>query len=86
MSPSIDGFAPPRPPEILAGRRRRRAPDAVPSEPPAPAIDAAIEDLEKPMVLQALALAEWDRERAAELLHIDAAALEELMRRHKIEP
>ena len=74
------------PPEILYGRKRKRAADAGPSEPPAPAIDDAIEDLEKPMVLQALALAEWDRERAAELLHIDAAALEELMRRHKIEP
>ena len=74
------------PPEILYGRRRKRAPEARPSEPAAPAIDAAIEDLEKPMVLQALALAEWDRERAAELLHIDTNALEDLMRRHKIEP
>ena len=74
------------PPEILYGRKRRKAAEAGPAEPPASAIDDAIVDLEKPMVLQALALAEWDRERAAELLHIDAAALEDLMKRHKIEP
>ncbi len=73
------------PTEVLYGRRKRKAEGDRP-EPAAPAIADAIEDLEKPMVLQALALADWDRERAAELLHIDTAALEDLMKRHKIEP
>ncbi len=74
------------PPEILYGHKRRKAAEPGPAEPPVSAIDDAIVDLEKPMVLQALALAEWDRERAAELLHIDAAALDDLMKRHNIEP
>ncbi len=75
------------PTEVLYGRKRRKPAEADrPGPPAAPGIADAIEDLEKPMVLQALALADWDRERAAELLHIDAAALEELMKRHKIEP
>ncbi len=73
------------PTEVLYGRKRRKTADADQAEPPAPRIVDAIEDLEKPMVLQALALADWDRERAAELLHIDPAALEDLMKRHKIE-
>ena len=73
------------PTEILYGRKRRRA-EGAGTEPAAPAIDDAIGDLERPMVLQALALAEWDRDRAAELLNIDADALDDLMKRHKIEP
>jgi transcriptional regulator with GAF, ATPase, and Fis domain len=49
-----------------------------------PGTRTSIQDLEKPMVLQALALSEWDKQRAAELLNIDVPALEELMRRNKI--
>jgi len=74
------------PTEVLYGRKRRKSADADRTEPAASGIVDAIEDLEKPMVLQALALADWDKERAAELLHIDPAALEDLMKRHKIEP
>ncbi len=74
------------PTEILYGRKKRRTAEADRVAQSAPAIDNAIEDLERPMVLQALALADWDRDRAAELLHIDRDALEELMKHHKIEP
>ncbi len=73
------------PTEILYGRKKRKPAEPDHAGPAAPGIADAIEDLERPMVLQALALADWDRERAAELLHIDAAALDELMKRHKIE-
>lgn len=72
------------PTEILYGRRRGRA-DAGGPGPAAPEIDDAIGDLEKPMVLQALALADWDRERAAALLNIGADVLDDLMKRHGIE-
>ncbi len=71
------------PVEILYGRRGRKGPP--PSPPPAPDVRTEIENLERPMVLQALALAEWDKARAAELLHVDVSALEELMRRNEIE-
>ncbi len=73
------------PPEILYGRRGRRAVEEKKAAPAEPDRDSPNQDLEKPMVLQALALAEWDMERAAELLNIDVPALEELMRRNKIE-
>ncbi len=73
------------PTEVLYGRKKRKAAAADQAGPAASGMVDAIEDLEKPMVLQALALADWDRERAAELLHIDTAALEDLMKRHKIE-
>ncbi|MGE5188660.1 MAG: sigma-54-dependent transcriptional regulator [Gemmatimonadota bacterium] len=73
------------PTEILYGRRRQRA-EAGAAGHAAPAIHDAIGDLERPMVLQALALAEWDRERAAALLNIGTDALEDLMKRHGIEP
>ncbi len=70
------------PPEILYRRKRRASPE----EPPSAPIDMkeAITNLEKPMVLQALALADGDREEAAHLLRIGVADLEELMRRYDI--
>ncbi len=74
------------PAEMLYGRKGRKT-----AEQPSPSaaesgIRDTIQDLEKPMVLQALALAEGDRERAAELLRIDVEVLEDLIRRNKIEP
>ena len=73
------------PTEILYGRQRRKAARREPAVPEGPDNRGSIQDLEKPMVLQALALADGDRERAAELLHIDVSALEDLIRRNKIE-
>lgn len=71
------------PVEILYGRRWRKgaADDAAPASAD---IRDAIGEIEKPMVVQALALCEDDRERAAALLRIDVPALEELMKRHGI--
>ncbi len=74
------------PTEILYGRKGRQGTGRKTAGPAEPVTRDAISDLEKPMVLQALALADGDRERAAELLHIDVSALEDLMRRNKIEP
>ena len=72
------------PPEILYGRKSRRGR----AREKAPAVSAdislSIEELERPMVLQALALAEGNREKAAALLHIDLPAFEELLRRAQI--
>jgi len=69
------------PHDILYVRKPRTARRA----PPPPAsdrrVERSVEELEKPMVLQALALAEGDREKAASLLHIDLPAFEELLRR-----
>lgn len=73
------------PVDILYGRKRRRLVDESPPARAASDIVHAIEDIEKPMVLQALALADRDRERAAELLNISPSALGELMKRHRIE-
>ena len=73
------------PTEILYGRRGRKAEEAKKAASAEAEIRDSIQELEKPMVLQALALAEWDKDRAAELLNIDVPALEELMRRNKIE-
>ncbi|MBI5418738.1 MAG: sigma-54-dependent Fis family transcriptional regulator [Deltaproteobacteria bacterium] len=73
------------PTEILYGRKRRGASDQPSAAKQDTDIRDAIESLEKPMVLQALALAEGDKEKAAELLHIDVAALVELIRQHGIE-
>jgi DNA-binding NtrC family response regulator len=69
------------PTEILYGRKARRAPEPA-GGGGADDVGSAIEELEKPMVLQALALAEGDLEKAAELLRIDLPALEELLRRY----
>lgn len=73
------------PAEIVYGKRRAKE-DAGPQEASVqPDIHAAIQDIEKPMVMQALALTGNDREKAATLLRIDVAALEELMRRHGLD-
>jgi DNA-binding NtrC family response regulator len=73
------------PTDILYGRKRRQAASRKPAETADPATRDSIQDLDKPMVLQALALADGDRERAAELLHVEVSALEDLMRRNNIE-
>ena len=73
------------PTEILYGRKGRKAAGRLAEVPPDTDIRDAIQDLEKPMVLQALALAEGDRERAAEFLQIEVSVLEDLIRRNKIE-
>ena len=72
------------PVEILYGRKGKKA-SGKPAAPAEPDIRDAILELEKPMVLQALALADGDRERAAQLLNIDVSSLDDLMRRNKIE-
>lgn len=72
------------PTEILYGRKGRKGPDRNPAAPPEPEVRSTIRDLETPMVLQALALAEGNRERAAELLNIDVSSLEDLMSRNRI--
>lgn len=69
------------PPDILYVRKPRRARAAESSPVSDRDIERSIEDLEKPMVLQALALAEGDKEKAASLLRIDLPAFEELLRR-----
>jgi transcriptional regulator with PAS, ATPase and Fis domain len=74
------------PTEILYGRRGRKAADREQPIPAGPAMSNNLQDLETPMVLQALALANGDRERAAELLHIDVSTLEDLIQRNKIVP
>jgi DNA-binding NtrC family response regulator len=73
------------PTEILYGRKGRKPAERQAETPAETDIRDAIQDLEKPMVLQALALAEGDRERAAEFLQIDVSVLEDLIRRNKIE-
>ncbi len=73
------------PTEILYGRKGRKPAGRQKEVPAESDIRDAIQDLEKPMVLQALALAEGDRERAAEFLQIDVSVLEDLIRRNKIE-
>ncbi len=73
------------PTEILYGRKGRKPADRQREVPAGTDIRNATQDLETPMVLQALALAEGDRERAAELLQIDVSVLEDLIRRNKIE-
>lgn len=74
------------PTEILYGRKGRKPADRQAEVLARTDIRNAIQDLETPMVLQALALTEGDRERAAELLQIDVSVLEDLIRRNKIEP
>ena len=66
------------PPEILHGRRRKAAGEPPPAKPPKDVGDASVA-LDRQMVRQALALSEGDKEKAAELLKIDVAALEKLM-------
>jgi len=73
------------PTEILYGRKGRKPAERQAEVPAETDIRDAIQDLEKPMVLQALALAEGDRERAAAFLQIDVSVLEDLIRRNKIE-
>jgi DNA-binding NtrC family response regulator len=72
------------PPEILYGHSWKEGGDET-AAGPHPDIRRAIEDLEKPMLLQALAVSEGDRRKAAELLHIDLDGLLLLIRKHAIE-
>ncbi len=68
------------PPEILYGRKRKVAVDeSAPVEPP-PDILETILKLDKQMVMQALALSDGDRTKAAEILHIKPDELEDLLR------
>ena len=73
------------PPDILYGRKRRGVPDESWAAPSPPDLLDTIEDLDKQMVLQALALADGDKEKAAGLLHIEVTALDELMREKGVE-
>ena len=73
------------PTDILYGRRRKQTVDASPAASPPNLLQQAIEGIEKPMVLQALALASGDRREAAAILNIDLPAFEELAQRHKID-
>ncbi len=73
------------PTDILYGRRRKQTVDASPASSPPDLLQQAIEGIEKPMLLQALALAAGDRREAASILNIDLPALEELARRHNID-
>lgn len=68
------------PTEILYGQRPKTAPPG--SSPPkaAPGVREVIQDLDRQMARQALALSDGDRERAAALLKIELAVLEELLR------
>jgi DNA-binding NtrC family response regulator len=72
------------PAEIWYGRGRA-APAGDPPAKPAPDIREAIQDLDRQMLRQALALSDGDRERAAALLNLDVAVLEKLMRETGIE-
>jgi DNA-binding NtrC family response regulator len=73
------------PTDILYGRRRKQTVDASPPSSPPDLLLQAIEGIEKPMVLQALALAAGDRREAASILNLDLAAFDELTRRHNID-
>jgi two-component system response regulator PilR (NtrC family) len=73
------------PTDIIYGRRRKQAVDASPAVSSPDLLQRAIENIEKPMVLQALALAAGDRREAAAILNIDLPSFEELARRHKID-
>lgn len=68
-------------PDILYVRKSRKAGAGESPSVSRRDMERSIEDLEKPMVLQALALAEGDKEKAASLLHIDLSDFEELLRR-----
>lgn len=73
------------PPEILYGRKRKAAvDDSAPAKPP-PDIHEAISKLDRQMVMQALALAEGDLAKAADILHIKVEALENLLRGDRVE-
>lgn len=73
------------PTEILYGQPRKTAADVPPATKFPQGIHEAIQDLDRQMVLQALALSEGDREKAAALLKIEVAVLEHLMREGGIE-
>lgn len=73
------------PTDILYGRRRKQTVDASPPASPPEMLQQAIEGIERPMVLQALALAAGDREQAAAILNIGLEAFEELALRHRID-
>ncbi|NJD63073.1 MAG: sigma-54-dependent Fis family transcriptional regulator [Deltaproteobacteria bacterium] len=72
------------PAEIWYGRSRP-APAGEPPSKPIPDIREAIQDLDRQMLRQALALSDGDPERAAALLNLDVAVLEKLMRETGIE-
>ncbi|GAB4373862.1 MAG: sigma-54 dependent transcriptional regulator [Deltaproteobacteria bacterium] len=69
------------PHDILYVRRPRSRGGATSSAAPRRIAERSVEELESPIVLQALALAEGDREKAAALLHIDLATFEALLLR-----
>jgi DNA-binding NtrC family response regulator len=73
------------PTDILYGRRRKQTIDASPPATAPPDLVQAIDGIERPMVLQALALAAGNRREAAAILNIDPASFEELARRHGID-
>jgi DNA-binding NtrC family response regulator len=67
------------PTEILYGRKRKVAMDESAPVPPPPDILETILKLDKQMVMQALALSDGDKAKAAEILHIRVDALEDLL-------
>ncbi|MDA8122915.1 MAG: sigma-54 dependent transcriptional regulator [Deltaproteobacteria bacterium] len=67
------------PPEILYGRKRKVAMDESAPAPPPPDTMETILKLDRQMVMQALALSDGDKEKAAAILHIRVEALEDLL-------
>lgn len=72
------------PTEILYGQPRKAAEESA-SARSSPGIREAIDDLDRQMVLQALALSDGDREKAAALLKIEVADLDRMMREGSVD-
>jgi DNA-binding NtrC family response regulator len=68
------------PTEILYGRRGKAAMEESTAAKPPPDVRETIKDLDHQMVKQALALSGGNKEKAAALLNIEVAVLENLMR------
>lgn len=68
------------PTEILYGQRRTSASAGSSPAKAAPGVRETIQDLDRQMARQALALSEGDREKAAALLKVDVAVLDDLLR------
>jgi len=74
------------PPELRGGMRAVEAPAAIEITEDGICLNSAVTEFEKSLILQSLEKANWVKNKAAKLLHLNRTTLVEKIKRHQLRP
>ena len=74
------------PPELRGGMRTVEAPAAIEITEDGICLNSAVTEFEKSLILQSLEKANWVKNKAAKLLHLNRTTLVEKIKRHQLRP